>query len=272
MKICNINEVVDKNFDAIFLNSLKQTWQNTKSFQCFGAPKKYNLFLFVNGYEITYTDINNNTFVAHSGDVVYTPVGSEYKVEISGGSPDSYTIGINFLLYDECNNPLTFGKDILIFHPSDDTVSAFFHQTLSYDIVKPFIRNKILLFEIICALASCNVNKIIPKRIITCIEHLSKHINEPTSIKSLADLCGVSEVYLRKEFKIHTGMSPVKYRNLLRLSKARAYIEYWDISVQEISDTLGYSTVSHFIKEFRSHFGMSPLQYKKQIAHQQYHY
>ena len=70
---------------------------------------------------------------------------------------------------------------------------------------------------------------------------------------------------LRKEFKIHTGMSPVKYRNLLRLSKARDYIEYGDISVQEISDTLGYSTVSHFIKEFRSHFGMSPLQYKKQL-------
>ena len=266
MKLCNINEIIDTNFDAIFLNSLKQTWQSTKSFQCFGTPKKYNLFLFVNGYEVTYTTKNNNTFVAHSGDVIYTPAGSEYKVEISGGNPGSYTIGINFLLHDDCNTPLTLGEDIIVFHPSDDNASALFHQALSYDVVKPFIRNKILLFEIICTLASCNVKKIIPKRITTCIEYLSEHISEPTTIKHLADLCGVSEVYLRKEFKAHTGMSPVKYRNLLRLSKARAYIEYGDISIQEISDTLGYSTVSHFIKEFHSHFGASPLQYKKQLS------
>ena len=264
MKICPINQLVDKNFNVEFLNSLKQTWNNTKTFRCFGNPKKYNLFLYVNEYTITYTDIDNNTFVAHSGDVVYTPAGSEYKVEISDGNTNAYTIGINFLLYDESATPLTLGNDIKVFHPSSDTASLLFHQALSYDTVKPFVRNKILLFEIICALADYNVNKIIPPRIRTCIEYLSEHISEPTSIKSLANICGVSEVYLRKEFKLHMGMSPVKYRNLLRLGRAKSYIEFGDISVQEISDTLGYATASHFIKEFRMHYGLSPLQHKKQ--------
>lgn len=268
MKICNINELVDKNFDAIFLNSLKQTWQTTKTFQCFGSPKKYNLFLYINGYHITYTDKNGRTFIADSGDIVYTPVGSEYKVEISECCPLPYTIGVNFLLSDSEGEPLTLGDNIMVFHPYDDNASLLFHQLLACDSVKPFIRNKILLFKIICNLASYNVNKIMPKRILDCIEYLSSHISEPTLISQLADFCGVSEVFLRKEFKAHTGMSPVKYKNLLRLSKARTYIEYGDISVQEISDTLGYSTVSYFIKEFRSHFGMSPLQYKKHLNSQ----
>jgi AraC-like DNA-binding protein len=59
------------------------------------------------------------------------------------------------------------------------------------------------------------------------------------------------------------GTSPAKYRNELRLGKARDYLKFGDISVQEISDTLGYATVSHFIKEFKGKHGISPLQYRK---------
>ena len=34
-------------------------------------------------------------------------------------------------------------------------------------------------------------------------------------------------------------------------------------SIQEISDTLGYATVSHFIKEFKKRYGYSPLKFRK---------
>ena len=59
------------------------------------------------------------------------------------------------------------------------------------------------------------------------------------------------------------GLTPLEYRNSLRLSRARAYLEYGDISVLEISDMLGYATVSHFIKAFKNRYGCAPLQYRK---------
>lgn len=59
------------------------------------------------------------------------------------------------------------------------------------------------------------------------------------------------------------GMTPLEYRNALRLGRARSYLEYGDISVQEIADMLGYATVSHFIKAFKSQYGCAPLQYRK---------
>ena len=73
----------------------------------------------------------------------------------------------------------------------------------------------------------------------------------------------MSEVYLRRKFKERMGISPAKYRNELRFDKAISYLKFGDISVQEISDMLGYATVSHFIKEFKRRFGISPLQYRK---------
>ena len=95
------------------------------------------------------------------------------------------------------------------------------------------------------------------------ISYLSKHIEKNPSIADLAERCNVSEVYLRRKFKERMGISPAKYKNELRLGKAISYLKFGDISVQEISDMLGYATVSHFIKEFKRRFGTSPLQYRK---------
>ncbi len=267
MKICAINELVKYDFNIRFLNALQQFWRNTKSFQCIDEPKKQNLLLYVNGFTITYTDKNNNTFIAHSGDIVYTPVGSEYKVQISDcESSTSHTIGINFLLFDELGEPAILSDSIEIFHfPSDKIIPMLFQQALVYDAVQPFIRNKIILLEILCALASYKPKKTIPERIIYSLQYLSEHIEENPTIGYLASRCNVSEVYFRKQFKDSLGMTPLEYRNILRLNRAKTYLEYGDISVQEISNMLGYSTVSHFIKEFRVHTGYSPLKYRKQI-------
>ena len=73
----------------------------------------------------------------------------------------------------------------------------------------------------------------------------------------------MSQVYFRKLFRGEFGVSPAAFRNRLRLDRAAKYLEYGQISVQEISDTLGYGTVSHFIKEFRESYGISPAKYRK---------
>ena len=142
-----------------------------------------------------------------------------------------------------------------------------FEQATAYDVIQPVAMKKILLLNILCTLASYTIQQNIPKRISDTLNYMSEHIEENPSVKQLADMCNVSEVYFRRQFKKCIGMTPIEYRNIIRLSKARSFLEYGDISIQEISDTLGYSTVSHFIKEFRTHYGSSPLQYRKQFRH-----
>lgn len=266
MKICSINELTEINFNVVFLNALQQFWHTTKSYHFIGMPKKQNLFLYLDGCNITYTNKNNETFVAQSGDVVYTPIGSEYKAELSDfRSQDSHTVGINFLLFDQSGEPLALSEEITIFHGySNKTLPMLFHQALTYDTLQPLLRTRILFMEILCALASYAPHKTISERIANALHYLSEHIEENPTISELAGLCNVSEVYFRKQFKECLGTTPLKYRNALRLGRASSYLEYGDISIQEISDMLGYSTVSHFIKEFRMHYGCSPLQYRKQ--------
>ena len=265
MKVCAIKELVNQNFNVIFVNALQQFWRETKAFQCIGKAKKQNLLIFLNGCKITYTDKNNQTFVANSGDVVYTPVGSEYKVELSDfNDSNSHTIGINFLLLDDLGEAIVLSNDIQIFHnPKNQSLPLLFQKVLHYDASQSFLKSRILLMEILLSLSSNITAENTPEYIIKALRYLSEHIEEKPTIAKLAELSHISEVYFRKQFKIYMGVTPIEYRNTMRLERARTYLQYGEISVQEISDMLGYSTVSHFIKEFKLKYGYPPLQYRK---------
>ena len=115
MKICSVNDLVNQSFNVVFINALQQFWLTTKSFQCFGTPKKQNLFLCLNGCKITYTDKNGSAVTAESGDVVYTPIGSEYKAQLFDfQNASSHTVGINFFIYDEDGNYIGFVMAIML--------------------------------------------------------------------------------------------------------------------------------------------------------------
>ncbi len=265
MKTYSIDKLVNQNFNVVFVNALQQFWRGTKAFQCIGKPKKHSLFLFLNGCKITYTDKNNKTFVAHSGDVVYTPVGSEYKVQLSDFEDSkSHTIGINFHLLDDSGEAVVLSDNIQIFHnPTSKTLPLLFQRVLHYDTSQSFLKSRITLMEILLSLSSGTTAESTPDYIVKAVRYLSEHIEENPTIARLASLSHISEVYFRKQFKVYMGTSPIEYRKSLRLDRARAYLEYGEISVQEIANMLGYSTVSHFIKEFKLRYGVPPLQYRK---------
>jgi len=263
LKVVPLQSLTETNFNAVYLNSLRQFWKTSKNFTCIGKPKKQNLFLLLNGCGITYTLKNGNTVKAKSGDLVYTPEGSEYQAVLSDfQNENSHTIGINFLITDESGESIVLSNDILIFDISDkNDIPMHFTSSVDNKREKTYIGSRILLFNVLqCLSEGTKINTGI---IAPALRYLSEHIEENPTIKCLAEKCNISEVYFKKQFKIHTGTTPSKYRNKLRLDKAVVYLKYGDISVQEISDALGYSTVSHFIKEFKGYSGVSPLKYRQ---------
>ena len=264
MRRIAISDFEKENLNPIFINALRQFWKNTNAFQCIGTPKKQNLLLFLDGCRITYTDKDGVENVADSGDVVLTPVGSEYRAVLSDFlSPSSHTVGINFLLKDESGEECVIGDDITVFRGVDiSEMTALFDRAALGDGMGKKVSGRIILLEILSRLAehpSDGGNRTVSE----AIGFLYENIEKNPSVTELARHCCVSEVYLRRKFKEYMGVSPAEYKTELRLNKAASYLRFGDISVQEISDTLGYATVSHFIKEFKKRFGLSPLKYRK---------
>lgn len=264
MKNCTIPELVQMDFSVRFLNALQQFWRDRREFQCIDAPKRQNLLLFPDGCSITYTDRNNVRVTAGSGDVILTAVGSEYRAVLSDFRTEkSSTIGINFLLFDEKGEELVPAEPIEVFHSAGERAAVLFREMLTENGSGSYLKKRILLMEILSSLASGRAAQEDCGLIFPALTYLNDHPEEAPSAAELAEMCHISEAYFRRRFKAHTGVTPVEFRNDLRLKKAAQYLEYGDISVQELSGMMGYATVSHFIQQFGKKYGCSPLTYRK---------
>ncbi len=65
--------------------------------------------------------------------------------------------------------------------------------------------------------------------------------------------------YLLENYK----MTFMQLKSEFRMSYASNLLLYFNKSIAEISDLVGYSSIEHFSNAFKKHYGISPLKYKK---------
>jgi transcriptional regulator GlxA family with amidase domain len=63
---------------------------------------------------------------------------------------------------------------------------------------------------------------------------------------------------LEREIKRLTGMTPIKYINDFRLTKAKHMLTKGDKTIFEVSYTLGFKSMSYFGKAYKEKFGIAP--------------
>ena len=92
------------------------------------------------------------------------------------------------------------------------------------------------------------------------VSYMQHHLD--CSVSEVARHCGVSESALYSSFQRH-GSTPNQTRQTLLTQEARRLLTTTDMSVQDISDALGFSSASYFRKVLRSHYGKTPSQLRK---------
>lgn len=88
--------------------------------------------------------------------------------------------------------------------------------------------------------------------------------NTQFSINSLAYDLNISERQLRRKIKTKTGLTPNQYFRLIKLDKAREYLEKRRYeTVSEIAYKIGFSNVHYFSKIYQEQYGKKPIEYLK---------
>ncbi|MGN0661911.1 MAG: helix-turn-helix domain-containing protein [Faecalibacterium sp.] len=82
------------------------------------------------------------------------------------------------------------------------------------------------------------------------------------SVASIADEVHLSVNYLRNVYKEATGESLSGYITRYKLEKICWLLTNSDLSIQEISEKLGFTTRNYFFTFFKKHTGMTPKQYR----------
>lgn len=95
------------------------------------------------------------------------------------------------------------------------------------------------------------------------IEYANLHFTEKITTRSLSEMFGYDEAYFCRKFKKITGITAVKYINILRLEKAQHLLKKESSEIAIIASKCGFTDTSYFAQSFHSHYGMSPTEFRK---------
>jgi transcriptional regulator GlxA family with amidase domain len=90
------------------------------------------------------------------------------------------------------------------------------------------------------------------------IELMETHLEETLEIDALCEGADISRRQLERLFQRHFRLSPQRYYLDLRLQRARALLQYTDMSVVEVSVACGFGAAAHFSRAYRAWAGRPP--------------
>ena len=96
------------------------------------------------------------------------------------------------------------------------------------------------------------------RKILPAVREIERNYTKECSTPELATLCCMSESGLRRLFREYAGMSPLDYRNTVRLTRARQLIASGEYSISEAAAQVGFSNLSFFYRLYKRRFGHGP--------------
>ncbi len=104
------------------------------------------------------------------------------------------------------------------------------------------------------------------KKILEIQAWIESNYYQNLPIDSLAKMSGMSSRNFNRRFKLATGITVIKYIQLVRIEAAKKKLEDRRHSIAEISFSVGYENVSFFRRIFKQSTGLSLSAYQKKFV------
>ena len=95
------------------------------------------------------------------------------------------------------------------------------------------------------------------------IRYLDNNFLHKITIEELAFIFRTNRSTLCKEFKNATGQTIVQYLSNKKLEYAKDKLINTEISIQELSDLLNFSSIPNFYSFFKKYLSITPVEYRK---------
>lgn len=191
---------------------------------------------------------------AGDGSVVYLPKGVAFRNKSEG--PEELVIAHLQPFGNSC-------KDYGVL-PNLHTLEPLFRKLLSTWEAGDYNRSMEVLYSIFHALQEARQpEQAIPPVIAPGVHRIRQHFRDPRlTVAQAAKACFISEVYFRRVYRQHFGISPLQDILRLRFDYAAGLLRSGYYSVEQTARMSGFSDVKYFRTAFTKHFGKTPTQHK----------
>ena len=93
--------------------------------------------------------------------------------------------------------------------------------------------------------------------------YIDLHFKEALTLEALAEEAHMNKYYLSHAFKREYGVSPIHYMIGRRIEESKYLLAETDLSMSQIAQLLGFSSLSYFSQVFRRTQSLSPMEYRQ---------
>ena len=93
--------------------------------------------------------------------------------------------------------------------------------------------------------------------------YIDLHFKESLTLEQLVEEGHMNKFYLSHAFKREYGVSPINYMISRRIEESKYLLAETDLSMSQIAQLLGFSSLSYFSQVFRMTQGSSPMEYRQ---------
>ena len=102
--------------------------------------------------------------------------------------------------------------------------------------------------------------------LVKAVEFIEQKHAENFSVADLAAYCFVSESRLHHVFTEKLGITPIKYRNQIRVERAAHDLRASSLSIEAIAEKHGFNSPTYFRETFKDYTGLTPKEYRKIVS------
>lgn len=95
------------------------------------------------------------------------------------------------------------------------------------------------------------------------IDYINEHYAEPISSAMLSRKFGYDEAYFCRKFKKHTGLTVMRYIQILRMEQARRLLAETEMPIKDIATQCGFTDTAYFANRFKSIYRSTPSQIRE---------
>ena len=106
----------------------------------------------------------------------------------------------------------------------------------------------------------------VQKQFAQVIDFINEHYTDNISSASLSRQFGHDEAYFCRKFKKHTGMTIMKYIQILRIERARKLLTETSLPVQDIALDCGFTDTAYFNNCFKKLYRITPTQMRQRTT------
>lgn len=135
-----------------------------------------------------------------------------------------------------------------------------FYDAKVFEIISLIVENKEVIND-----KDIKITEFDREMLMSVTSYINDHYAFKITLEQLSKIACMGTTKLKLTFKLLHGCTITEYIQRRRMSEAEHLLRNTNLTISEVSQTVGYSSCSRFSKLFKNNTGMLPKEYKKII-------